>query len=123
MVSGLLSTMRSSFLPFGWNDADAAQSAAIDVAGGVDLDAIRHLGFGLAQVGEHALRLPRQHAVRQDMEGGNQAAARVVDLEHALVGRKGKPVGNDEVVDQQAHRVALRRLLGSSVFRSRHKRP
>src|SRR6516165_968184 len=36
------------------------------------------------------------------------AAPRVVDVEHALVGRKGEPVGHDEIIDQQGQLAEVR---------------
>src|SRR5207248_8997052 len=84
------------------HDPDAAGAAAIDVSLDIDLHAVRHARFGAAQIDEDPVGVLGEHAVREQIEGPDVTAARVVDVEDAFVRREGQPVGQHEVVDQQA---------------------
>ena len=109
VVAGAPCTMRPSFLPVRIHDPDAARAAAIDIARGIDLHAVGNAGFVAAQVGEHAVGLFRERAVGRQVEGPDMPAARIVDVEHAFVGREGETVGHDEVADQQRHGAEIGR--------------
>src|SRR5271170_4781827 len=90
------------------DDPQPTGAAAIDIAFDVDLHAVGNAGFIAAQIDKHMIAVFRERAVGRDIEGANVAAARVVDVEHALVGRKGESVGHDEIVDQQCQAAEVR---------------
>src|SRR5262249_36011012 len=89
-------------------DPDAARAAAIDVPGRVDLHAVGDAGLAAAQIGEYAVALLGKNAARHHVEGADVAASGVVDVEHALVGRERKPVGQHEIVDEERERAEIR---------------
>ena len=91
------------------HDPDAAGSAAIDVPLDINLHTVRHARLGAAQIGKNPVGVLGEHAARQQVEGADVAAARVVDVKDALVGREGKPVRQYEIVDQQAQRAEIGR--------------
>ena len=109
VVAGWPCTMRPSFLPWASRIQNPAGAAAIDVAGDVDLHAVGHAGLAAAQVGEHPVALLGERAVGLDVEGADMAAAGVVDIEHALVRREREPVGEDEIIDEEAERAEVGR--------------
>src|SRR5262245_53906917 len=67
------------------HDPDAARTATVNVALRIDLHPVGNAGLGSAQVGEHAVGVPGQGAVGQQIEGPDVTAARVVDVQDALV--------------------------------------
>ena len=85
----------------GVEDVQAAGAAAIDIALGVHLHAVRHALAVAAQVGEQPLGGQRQAAVILHIVGADDAPPGVVDVEDALVGGECQAVGDDEVADQQ----------------------
>ena len=89
------------------DDPDAAGAAAIDVALDIDLHPVGDAGFAAAQIGEDAVGVPGQHAARQQLEGADVAAPRVIDIEDFFFRREGEPVGQDKIVDQQAQRPEI----------------
>src|SRR5215831_372840 len=84
-------------------DVDAARAAAIDVAGDVDLQAVGPAGLAAAQIGEYAVGLLGEQAVRQELDRADQAAAEVGHIEQALVRRERDAVGEYEIIKQQRH--------------------
>ena len=91
----------------GIHDPDAAGAPTIDVAFGIHLHAVGDPGLGAAQIGEHAVALPGERAVGVQVERSDQSAARIIDVEDALVRREGETVGHDEIVDQQGQSAQI----------------
>src|SRR5712671_1816151 len=84
-------------------DVDAARAAAIDVAGDVDLHAVGPARLAAAQIGEDAVGLLREKAVGQEIDGADEAAAEIGNIENALVGRERNAVGKNQIIKQQRH--------------------
>src|SRR5882672_11587655 len=80
---------------------DSSRAAAIHVSGRVDFHTIRTARLRPGEVSEHPVGLLRQGAVRGKIEGADMAAAEIVDIDHAFVGRKSEPVGKDHVVEEE----------------------
>jgi hypothetical protein len=97
----------SELLALGVENPDATGAAAIDVPGTVHLHTIRHAGLSPAQVRKYAIGLPRQRAVRRQIERPYVPAPGVVDVEDAFVRRERKAVGNDEIIDEQCQRAEV----------------
>ena len=91
----------------------ATGAAAVHVAFDVHLHPVRDARRVAGQVSENPVGLPRQRAVGVQVEGADVSPARVVDVQHALVGREGQPVGNHEVVYQQRDGAQVR---GDAVY-------
>ena len=83
------------------DDPQPPGAAAINIAFDIDLHAVGNARFGAAQIDKDAVGLLRQRPVGHNIESADVPAARVVNVEHALVRREGKPIGHDEIVDQQ----------------------
>lgn len=92
--------MRPNFFALGVNDPQPAGAAAIDIAIDIDLHAVGDAGFGAAQIDIDVVRMLGERAVGRHVKGADVATARIVDVEHALVGRKGEAVGHDEIIGQ-----------------------
>src|SRR4029077_8628304 len=67
----------------------------------IHFHAVGYAGLVAAQIDKHAVRGLCERAIGRELKGADVSAARVVDVEDALVRREGKAVGNDEIVDQQ----------------------
>src|SRR5215471_1407395 len=99
----------AELLPPRIHDPDPAGAAAIDIALHVDLHAVGNPGLAAAQVGEDAVGVLGQGAAGQKVEGANVRAARVVDVEHGLIGGEGEAVGQHEVRGEQAQGAQIGR--------------
>src|SRR5262245_32714236 len=83
------------------HDPDPAGAAAVDVALHVDLHAVWHARLVATEIGEDAVGLLGERAVREQIERADVLAARVVDVEHALVRRERQPAGQHKIVNEQ----------------------
>jgi len=99
----------AKLLALGIHDVDATGAAAIDIAGGVDLHPIGHARFCSPQVDEYAVGLFGELAVGKQIEGANVTPARVVDVEHRLVGREGEAIRGQEGIGDERRRAEIRR--------------
>src|SRR5262249_8671622 len=61
----------AKLLALGVEDVDAAGAAAIHIADGVDLHAVRYARFRPAEIGEHPVGLLGKRAVRGEIEGAD----------------------------------------------------
>ena len=91
------------------HDPYPAGAAAIDVAFDIDLHAVGDAGLVAAQIDEDPVGLLGERAVGHQIEGADVPAARIVDVEHALIRREREPVGHHEIADQQGHRAEIGR--------------
>src|SRR6516162_1818782 len=91
----------AKLLAIGINYPDSSCAATIDIASAIDLHAIGNARLRTIEVGKHMVGLTRQRSVRCHVKGANVATPRIVDVEHAFVGREGKAVRREEIVDQQ----------------------
>src|SRR5687767_6000638 len=89
----------------GIEHVDATRPAAIDVAGRVDLHAVRRAGLVTLGLGPHAA--VRQRARWRDVEDSDVLARGVVDEQPPLVAGKAEPVGALEVVHEQLRRLRV----------------
>src|SRR5262249_24877833 len=107
----------SELLALGIENPDTTRAAAIDVSGSVHLHAIRQAGLSPAQVGKHAIGLPRERAIRGQIERAYVPAPGVVDVEDTFVWRERKAVGNDEIIDEQCQRAEVGRAPVDALIR------
>src|ERR1700738_1371015 len=89
------------------HDPKPACSAAIDIPFDIDLHAVGNPGLAAAQINKDAVGLFREGAVGQQVECPDMSAARIIDVEHRFIGRKGEAVGQDKVADQEAYRAEI----------------
>src|SRR6202030_3943773 len=89
------------------HDPKPARSTAIDIALDIDLHAVRNPGLAAAQINKDTISLFREGAVGHQVECPDMSAARIIDVEHRFIGRKGEAVGQDKVADQQAYRAEI----------------
>ena len=85
----------------GVHDPDAAGTAAVDVALGIHLHPVGVALALAAQVAEDPVCSNQGHAVGFQVESPDVAAAGVVNVQNALVGRQGQAVGAAEVPDDE----------------------
>src|SRR5262249_43353085 len=91
----------------GIHDPQPPGAAAINIAFDIDLHTVRHTGFVAAQIDKYAIAGFGERAVWCDVKSADVTATGVVDVEHALVGREGEPIGDDEIVGQQRQRAEI----------------
>src|SRR5258708_36488149 len=88
---------------------DSSRAAAIHVSGRVDFHTVRTTRLRPGEVREHPVGLLREGAVRGEVESADMAAAEIVDIDHAFIGRKGEPVGKDHVVEEERNGAEIGR--------------
>ena len=93
----------AELLSFRIQNIDAARSTAVDVAGYIHLKPIGATGVRSSKIGEDPIGVLGQGAIRQQVEGANQSAAKVGNIDHALIGREGETVWKNKVVRQERH--------------------
>src|ERR1700719_3363183 len=70
------------------HDPKPARSTAIDIALDIDLHPVGNTGLAAAQIHEDAVGLFREGVVGHQVECPDMSAARIIDVEHPLIGRK-----------------------------------
>src|SRR5271169_4347296 len=76
------------------DDPEPAGAAAIDIAFDIDFHAVGNAGLGSTQIDKYAITGFGERAVRRDIKSPDVAAARIIDVEDALVRREGESVGH-----------------------------
>src|SRR5580692_3984157 len=97
--------MQPSFLPCGSMIQSPPDPPQIDIALDIDLHAVGNPRLATAQINKDTISLFRESAVGHQVECPDMSAARIIDVEHRFIGRKGEAVGQDKVADQQAYRA------------------
>jgi hypothetical protein len=75
------------------HDPKPARSTAIDIPSDIDLHAIGNTGLAAVQINEDAVGLFREGAVGHQVECPDMSAARIINVEHRFIRRKGEAVG------------------------------